>query len=154
MAINSVITNTNIMFAFMGTLLGFVAGIGVALFAEEEMEDAVKYLMLMQHFLFVISAVLFMFSFNLHYGIIFLASMAALAFSIALQLLVKNKIIFSMTLYGIMCVFFFLSIPNLFLIVFEAALLFLFGLPAGSILAYEFIIKKRSKAKGKKAKKK
>lgn len=139
MAMNPVVSDLNVILAFVAALLGFPAGIAVAYLAKEELRDARKYLMLMQHFLLAMAVMFLLYSFELHFAIVLAASLIAFFASMAGYVAVKNwACLFAIdyAAYGIIC---FLSAGNLFILIVQLSILFLFGLSAGSMIAERFI---------------
>ena len=147
MATNPYVTDINLILAFMASMLGFPAGMAVAYLAREELEDGRKHFVIMLHFLFTLAALIFLFSMKLHYLITFALTMLALLLSVAAYTLISNRYIryIKFSAYYLMFgVIYFLSAGNIIILIIMLSLIFLFGLPAGSIFADEQFFSKQS----------
>lgn len=152
MAMNPYITDLNLIIAFAAALLGFPAGVGVAYLAREEMKDAKKYLPLMMHFLLTIALVILLFNLKLHLAIIMVSSLVLFG-ALLFVYPSANKTMFLMACYIVMTVIYAFSAKNIFALVFQVSVIFLFGLPAGSLFVQERIFGRHGKLKTEKHKK-
>jgi len=117
--------------------LGIIGGLILAKIAKEELKDGKKYFLLVQTLLSTLIIGFFLYFYNLNIILVFLISFIALAFLFYFR---KHKHLpkLSYILFGF--VFYFSSkIEALFIL--ESILIFLYGLPSGSLDYRKKIVK-------------
>ncbi len=107
--------------------LGLFVGLILALMAKEEMKDGRKYFLFLQKLILLLVFVFLLVFINLNYILVLLI----LAFILVYLLRRKNELMY---IYIILGVIFYLSSKTLNLFVIESSLIFLYGIPTGSLL--------------------
>ena len=97
-----------------------------------------------------IAMLIFFFSLKLHYLVIFALTMIALLLSIAAYSLIKNNYAKFSIYYLLLGVIYFLTLGNIIITVILLSLIFLFGLPAGSVFAEQLFFRRKAAKKVKK----
>jgi len=121
----------NYLLAGLISFFGLIFGMILVSIAPEEQKPGRKYFILLQNLFFILSAVFFLIFLELNAIFIFLAVVLLIVYFLKVKV---ENVKRSQSMYLILAVIFFLSLrsSNLFLI--EAVLIFLFGMPTGSLL--------------------
>jgi len=109
--------------SYLGLFVGFI----LALMAKEEMKDGRKYFLFLQKVILLLVFVFLLVFIDLNYILVLLM----LAFIVVYLLKRKNKLVYIYILLGVI---FHLSSKMLNLFVIESSLIFLYGIPTGSLL--------------------
>lgn len=113
---------------------GLVAGIIIANMAKEELKAGRKYFSLMQDFLIVLM-LFFLLEF---YEVNIFVIVPILLVVFLLLFYLKNSVKYiNMIIYSLLAVIFYLSSKSINLFSLEASLIFLYGLPTGSLISKE-----------------
>lgn len=117
----------NYFLAFIFSILGLFAGMLLGYIAKEELNPGKKYLVLMQNVILIIAAILVLYSFQLNiFLFIFIGLIITLIFIYARP---KTIIGYIILIFLVLLIF---EKTNLFLL--TTSLLFLYGLPSGSLI--------------------
>ena len=129
---NAMIYFSTMIVAFCGIIAGFI----VANMAKEELRPGRKYFSLMQDFLIVLM-LFFLLEF---YKLNILIIVPILLVVFLLLFYFKNSVkTANMVIYSLLAVIFYLSSKSINLFSLEASLIFLYGLPTGSLISNEKI---------------
>jgi hypothetical protein len=114
------------------SFLGLVVGIILVLLAPEEQKPGTKYFIFLQNLLFISAIALFLFFSGVNALFVFLA----VVLFVAGVFKIKTKNYFKKTeiMYAVLAFVFFLSLMHINLFIIESVLIFLFGMPSGSLL--------------------
>ena len=127
----------NYIFVLIVSFSGVFAGHILALLAKEELKQGKRWFMLLEKIIFIL--ILLVFSLYVFSVRKFILLAGVLAFLIYFRLS-RTKIKQSLVYLGLGALLFLLSDSPVFTV--EAALIFLYGLPLGSLLTYELRRKK------------
>lgn len=116
------------------SFLGLIAGMIIANMAKEELKGGRKYFFLMQDFLIV----LMLFFILEFYNVTIFITIPVLLVIFLLFFYFKNSMQ-NVAIYSIFAIIFYLSSRNINLFSLESSLIFLYGLPAGSLISKEKI---------------
>jgi hypothetical protein len=108
---------------YLGLLVGFI----LAMMAKEEMKDGRRYFVFLQKLILLLVFVFLLVFIRLNYILVLLI----LVFIVVYLLKRKNELVY---IYMILGVIFYLSSKTLNLFVIESSLIFLYGIPTGSLL--------------------
>ena len=114
------------------SFFGLILGIILVLIAPEEQKTGKKYFILLQDLFFILSITLFLSFFRVN--IIFIFFVMLLFIIIRLKIKIRNNFKKAELMYLILAFIFFLSLRNIDLFLIESVLIFLFGMPTGSLL--------------------
>lgn len=117
----------NYLFVFYASLLGYVLGMGLARIAPEELESGHRYLSLLERSLFALSFLPMIYFFGKTFIVLLPISLLILSWFLKF----KSRVYLSV---GIFMIWFFIIQLNDLVVVLEASTIFLYGLPAGSLL--------------------
>ena len=109
--------------------LGLPIGIILAYIAKEEIKPGKSYLVFFQSLLFLLIVVFLMYSFNLHIAVIIIIALLLIGLMYVLRYKYETTAI-----YPLLAVFLYMSSKNTNLFMIESSLIFLYGLPTGSLL--------------------
>ncbi|MDO8741002.1 MAG: hypothetical protein Q7J54_05525 [Candidatus Woesearchaeota archaeon] len=118
--------------AFCGIIAGFI----IANMAKEELKPGRKYFSLMQDFLIVLMLFFLLESYKLSIFIIAPVLLAVFLLLFYFKNSIKNS---NMIIHSLLAVIFYLSSKSINLFSLEASLIFLYGLPTGSLISKEKI---------------
>lgn len=130
----------NIILSAIICILGIVFGVLLGIIAKEELKDGRKWFLLMQGVIFVF-ILFFIFKFymlNIIYIILISVFVLLVMFFVTD---IRREII----VYSICAIVFYLSIQNTNLFLIESSLIFLYGLPTGSLVYEKWMTKIRDK---------
>ena len=123
----------NYFFASVVSFLGLLVGIILVRIAPEEQKPLEKYFVLLRRiFLLLVFIFLMFYYFNKTFYILTLA--VYLVFLLFVEYQLNDQIMKSMIIYTILGILFFASISNQNLFVIESSLIFLYGIPAASLV--------------------
>ncbi|MBS3098062.1 hypothetical protein J4209_04685 [Candidatus Woesearchaeota archaeon] len=117
---------------FLASILSFSAlflGFSLALAAKEELKPGKKYFVLSQNIILALILV-----FLLYFKKVSLILSIIIVIAVLLSLFYFDKIKNKYTIYPLLGIIFYLSSKNINLFVIESALIFLYGLPTGTLL--------------------
>jgi len=122
----------NYFLASLISFFGLILGIILILIALEEQKPGKKYFIYLQNLFFILAIFFYLFYLKINLFIVFL--IISLLIIYFLKIKIKDNFKKSQNMYVFLAIIFFFSLKdgNLFLI--EAVLIFLFGVPTGSLL--------------------
>jgi len=109
--------------AYLGLFIGFI----LAIIAKEEIKPGKKYFLFLQKIILLLIFVFLLIFIKLNY----ILALLILAFIIIYISKTKNKMLY---IYTILSIIFYLSSKKLNLFILESSLIFLYGVPAGTLL--------------------
>lgn len=122
----------NYFLASLVSFFGLILGIILVSIAPEEQKPGKKYFIPLQNLFFILSVFFFLYFLKINIYIIFLiAILLAIYF---LKIKVKDNLRKSEFLYFLLAIIFFLSSKNTSMFLTESVVIFLFGMPTGSLL--------------------
>ena len=122
----------NYFIASLISFFGLILGIILIKIAPEEQKPGKKYFILLQNLFFILSVILLLYFLKIDMGIIFLTAILLTYFISRIK--IKNYFRKSEFLYFLLAIIFFLSSKNTSLFLTESVIVFLFGMPTGSLL--------------------
>lgn len=122
----------NYFLAGLISFFGLILGIILIKIAPEEQKPGKKYFILLQNLFFILSVILLLYFLKIDMGIIFLTAILLTYFISRIK--IKNYFRKSEFLYFLLAIIFFLSSKNTSLFLTESVIVFLFGMPTGSLL--------------------
>ncbi len=120
---------------FMASLISFfglILGIILIKIAPEEQKPGKKYFILLQNLFFILSIIFLLYFLKIDAGIIFLTAVLLTVYFSRIK--IKDHFRKSEFLYFLLAIIFFLSSKNTSLFLTESVIIFLFGMPTGSLL--------------------
>lgn len=118
---------TNYLFVFFTGLVGYALGVGLGYIAPEELLPGRKYLMFLEKVLFIFTFIPAIYFFSGSY----LALFPAILVLLLLALPFKFR---AYAAFGVFLLWFFLIKQDNLITILEASLIFLYGLPTGSLI--------------------
>jgi hypothetical protein len=122
----------NYLLALIGSFSGLFVGMGLGYIAKEELKYGKKYFLWMQNIVLILAAIFVLYSFHLHIILFILIGLLATLAVIYFRPCIVIG-------YLILAVLFCLSIGNTNLFILTSSMVFLYGLPTGSL----FLIRKK-----------
>jgi len=122
----------NYFIASLISFFGLILGIILVSIAPEEQKPGKKYFILLQNLFFILSVVFLLYFLEIDMGIIFLTAVLLTYYFSRIK--IKDYFSKSEFLYFLLAIIFFLSSKNTSLFLTESVILFLFGMPTGSLL--------------------
>ena len=122
----------NYFIASLISFFGLILGIILIKIAPEEQKPGKKYFILLQNLFFILSVILLLYFLKIDMGIIFLTAILLTYFISRIK--IKDYFRKSEFLYFLLAIIFFLSSKNTSLFLTESVIIFLFGMPTGSLL--------------------
>lgn len=117
----------NYLFVFFTALAGYALGVGLGYIAPEELLPGRKYLMFLEKVLFLFTFIPVIYFFSGSYLVLLPAFTALLLLALPFKLRAYAA-------FGAFLLWFFLIKSDNLVIILESSLIFLYGLPAGSLL--------------------
>ena len=122
----------NYFIASLISFFGLILGIILIKIAPEEQKPGEKYFILLQNLFFTLSIVLFLYFLKINIIITFLIAILLTAYFSKIK--IRDYFRKSEFLYFLLAIIFFLSSKNTSLFLTESVIIFLFGMPTGSLL--------------------
>jgi len=122
----------NYFIASLISFFGLILGMILIKIAPEEQKPGKKYFILLQNLFFTISIILFLYFLKINSGIIFLIAISLIIYLSKIK--IKDYFRKSEFLYFLLAIIFFLSSKNTSSFLTESVIIFLFGMPTGSLL--------------------
>lgn len=132
--------DTNQILASALAFSGLFAGMAIAYFAKEELESGKKYLLLMQKALLVIIFAIFLNYLQINTYLKFALYLAAILVVAFIE--ISHYIVYFLFLPVLV-----LSSRNMLVFSIQASLVFAYGLPTGSLLLYERVVRLKERVK-------